>query len=336
MQTNRVFLKRLQNLGVDQSGAIATYAAIGILVFLGFGALTVDIGHMVSVKGELQKAADAGALAGARGLWPQDLATSTTRVPDGTAAESKASYTAKQNQVERVNLTNEEVTAQVGRWDYAAKQFIPGNSSSANGVKVTTRRANVQMVLAQALGLVPRNMSASAVAIMDFAACVGKGSLPIAVNLDNALVPGDDIYIGFNPDPEDNGGWFAVAPDSASASTFKDYIQNDSCPELKVGDPLSLENGVDTTALQVLKAELATRTDDWLVFLPVVDTPKFNHTDQVDSFVCVKLVDIKDTGTPKYVHGVIKYTGLMEQALPGPGKTGVPSTGALAPPKLVN
>ena len=52
------------------------------------------------------------------------------------------------------------------------------------------------------------------------------------------------IYIGFNPDPEDNGGWFAVDPDSTSASTFKDYIRNDSCPPLHIGDTIDLQNGV--------------------------------------------------------------------------------------------
>ena len=38
------------------------------MVLVGFAALALDIGHLVSVKGELQKAADAGALAGARAL----------------------------------------------------------------------------------------------------------------------------------------------------------------------------------------------------------------------------------------------------------------------------
>ena len=76
-------------------------------------------------------------------------------------------------------------------------------------------------------------MSAVAIAIMDFATAVGKGTLPIAVNQDYAKTPGIIIYIGFNPDPEDNGGWFAKAPDTASANTFKDYIDNDSCPPLQ-------------------------------------------------------------------------------------------------------
>ena len=47
--------------------------AIGLVVFLGFGALALDIAHLVSVKRELTKAAEAGALSGARGLWPMDL-----------------------------------------------------------------------------------------------------------------------------------------------------------------------------------------------------------------------------------------------------------------------
>jgi len=68
MHLNRAFLKRLSEFGADQSGAIAAYVAVGLVAFLGFAALTVDIGYMVSVKSELQKAADAGALAGARGL----------------------------------------------------------------------------------------------------------------------------------------------------------------------------------------------------------------------------------------------------------------------------
>ena len=38
------------------------------------------------------------------------------------------------------------------------------------------------MILAQVLGQDPRNMSASAIAVMDFATAVGKGTLPIAVN----------------------------------------------------------------------------------------------------------------------------------------------------------
>ena len=66
------------------------------------------------------------------------------------------------------------------------------------------------------------------------------------------------------------------------------------------------------------------------MFLPVVDTPKFNHEDQIDAFVAVKITEIKQTGNPKYVKGWVMTMAEAESALPGGGKYG-----ALAPPKLV-
>jgi Flp pilus assembly protein TadG len=319
-----------QNFWTNESGAVAAYVGIGIVVFLGFAALALDIAHMVSVKRELVKAAEAGALAGARGLWPVDLSTATSRDPDWSNAETKASATAKKNQVDGVNLATGEVTVEVGRWNYTTQTFTPGNNSSANGVRVTTRRNRVPMILAQVLGQAPRDMSASASAIMDFATAVGKGTIPIAVNQDFAQTPGITVYIGFNPDPEDDGGWFAVTPDKVNAATLKDYITNDSVPPLHIGDTIDLQNGVVDTALKLLADELANHPDGWVVLLPVVDTPKFNHTDQVDAFVPVRITEIKDQGNPKYVKGTVLTMAEAASALPGGGKFG-----ALAPPKLV-
>ena len=66
---------------------------------------------------------------------------------------------------------------------------------------------------------------------MDFATAVGEGTIPIAVNKDYADDPASARYSsGFNPDPEDNGGWFAKDPDGANAKTVKDYIDNATCP----------------------------------------------------------------------------------------------------------
>jgi Flp pilus assembly protein TadG len=314
----------------NESGAVAVYVAIGLVVLLGFGALALDIAHMVTIKRELTKAAEAGAMSGARGLWPQDISTATSRDPSWSNGQTQALTTATKNRVDGANLTTGEVTVEVGRWNYATKTFTPGNNSSANGVRVTTRRNNVQMILAQILGQSSKNMSATAVAVMDFATAVGKGCIPIAVNQDYAETPGVTVYIGFNPDPEDNGGWFAVDPDNVNASTLKDYIKNDSVPPLNIGDIIDLQNGVVDAALKLLKDELALHPDGWVVMLPVVDTPKFNHTDQIDAFVPVKITEVKDSGDPKYVKGEILTMAEMASALPGGG-----NFGALAPPKLV-
>ena len=334
MPMNRVFLKRLKNLGVDQSGAIAAYAAIGLTVFLGLGALTVDIGHMVSVKGELQKAADAGALAGARGLWPVNLSTATSREPNGSNAETIALTTAKNNRVDGLNLTDAEVIKEAGVWDYSTKSFTHGDNSDARGVRVTTQRADVQMFLAKILGQVPKDMSATAVAVMDFAAEVGKGSLPIAVNLPTTVKPGDEVKIIFGPDNTDNGGWFAVEV-NANAATLKDYINNDSCPALKIGDTLTLNNGQVDAALKLLETELSAYPDGWVVLLPGVSTPKYNQTDKIDSFVPIKITKVQPGGGEKYIMGTLLTLAEAQSAQPGPGKPGgVPYSG-LSTPKLV-
>ena len=66
---NRRAKKKL-TLALDESGAVAVVVAIIFAVLCGFVALAVDIGHMVRVKAELQRTADAGALAGVTGFVP--------------------------------------------------------------------------------------------------------------------------------------------------------------------------------------------------------------------------------------------------------------------------
>jgi len=314
----------------NDSGTVTVIAALGMTVFLGFAALGLDIAHMLSVKRELTKAAEAGALSGARGLWPVDITSAINRDPKCDIATSWALAATTKNQVDGSNLAATEVTVEVGRWDYVANQFTPGINSSANSVRVTTRRSDVQMMFSRIFGVNSEYMSAQALAVMDFAGGVGKGTLPIAVNQDYAQNPGLTIYIGFNPDPEDNGGWFAAEPDNVNAKTLKDYIKNDSCPPLNIGDTIDLTNGVVDSALQELKTELATHPGGWDVLLPVVDTPKFNHEDKIDAFVPVRILEVQDSANPKYVKCQILTMGEAASALPGGG-----NFGALAPPKLL-
>ena len=53
----------------SERGAVAVIVAILIALFIMFTALAVDIGHLYVAHNELQNAADAGALAGARFLY---------------------------------------------------------------------------------------------------------------------------------------------------------------------------------------------------------------------------------------------------------------------------
>jgi Flp pilus assembly protein TadG len=319
----------------NDSGAVAVFVAIGLVVFLGCAALALDIAHMVSVRRELVKAAEAGALSGARGLWPVVLVNGTSRDPDCTAGAAKALATATDNVVNGSNLAAAEVTAEPGQWNYAAKTFTPGSNSSANGVRVTTHRNNVPMILAQFLGQDPKNMSASAVAVMDFVGTVGKGCLPIAINSGYVNPPFPNItslFINFTPDPSDNAGWFTDPPDPASAKTIKDYIDG-NCPPLYQFQQINLQNGNDATCLQDLQTQLQAVNaagGDWIVCLPVVNTDKFNQQSPIESFCSFKITAVNDSGNPKGVTGYVQDLSCFETGLPGGAKSG-----ALAPPKLV-
>ena len=63
--------KKLAKLRAETSGAVAVITAIALVMICGAAALAIDWGHLVSVKNDLQTAADASALAGARALCTQ-------------------------------------------------------------------------------------------------------------------------------------------------------------------------------------------------------------------------------------------------------------------------
>lgn len=165
---------------------------------------------------------------------------------------------------------------------------------------------------------------------MDFAISVGYGCLPIAVNRAFTNPNSPLLFINFTPDPNDNGGWFTDPPAPASDRTSRDYINNASCPPLEKYDWINLNNGNDTSCLQDLAAKLLEHAGNWIVCLPVVDTDKFNQSQQITDFVPFKITHVTCTGSNKGITGTVVTFEKFQKALPGEGKVG-----GLAPPKLV-
>ena len=77
-------------LALDESGAVAIVVALIFSALCGFVALAVDMGHIVRVKAELQRTADAAALAGATGLLPYTGIGSASPTPNWTQGQTKA------------------------------------------------------------------------------------------------------------------------------------------------------------------------------------------------------------------------------------------------------
>ena len=68
-------MRRYQNRRARRGGSILIVTAAGMIAFMGFCALAIDYGVLVSDKNRLQRACDAGALAGASQLPDKDKAT---------------------------------------------------------------------------------------------------------------------------------------------------------------------------------------------------------------------------------------------------------------------
>ena len=104
--------QRVKGLVAGQAGSVAVSVAVVLVVLLGMSAVAIDYGHLTSVQSELKKAAEAGALAGARSLVPYVGAPST---PNWIAGQNKATQTVLLNRADNQALTDCQV--EYGYWN---------------------------------------------------------------------------------------------------------------------------------------------------------------------------------------------------------------------------
>jgi uncharacterized membrane protein len=144
-----------------------------VIVILGCGALAVDIGYFYNVKNELQVAADAAALAGAKDL-------DGTNIPTQTISRNTASFYSGLNSAagSAVLVSNDGTSSlspsndiTVGFWDISTgyNAFSAG-TLTINAVQVRTRRTadspggGVGRLFVHIISSVPTDISATAVA----------------------------------------------------------------------------------------------------------------------------------------------------------------------------
>jgi uncharacterized membrane protein len=174
---NRRMQKTL-TMALDESGAAAIVIAIVFALLCGFVGLAVDIGHMVTVKAELQRTADAGALAGATGLLPYNN-PGPNQMPNWIQGQNKAQSIINNaaNLADNQTFTTTDSTVIYGYWllkpptDYVqpplptvyplTPAYLPEPA-----INVTLSR-NVTLYLAPLVGISnPKTVSATATAIL--------------------------------------------------------------------------------------------------------------------------------------------------------------------------
>jgi Flp pilus assembly protein TadG len=192
----------------DREGATLIFVALSMVALLSVAGLAIDVGYAFVVKAELQSAADAAALAGARLLY----------LSDGTAvngaANAAAADWATRNQAEQLTVTVENVER--GHWRFSDRTFTPNETSGAppdmartteqldddtdfvNAVRVVTRRTadgsgNLrQPFFAGIFGAGALMVRATAIAYIGYAGTLAPGEVyqPFAV-CRQALMEGD-------------------------------------------------------------------------------------------------------------------------------------------------
>lgn len=131
-----------------EKGAIAPIVALGLLAFVGFMALGIDLGQLYMVRNELQNVADGAALAAAKQLIRDGGGGAAT--VDCPAATQAAIDCAKKNYSfgvdDPIKITAADVT--VGLWDLSTKQFTTTGCSptatGVNAVQVTVHRSGTE------------------------------------------------------------------------------------------------------------------------------------------------------------------------------------------------
>jgi Flp pilus assembly protein TadG len=221
----------------DQRGISAVLIAVCLVMLLGFVALAIDIGHLAVARNELQNAADAGALAGARYLYNDDGQSIN---PNANQLGYDAAVANRSEQVPvEVNWPGENTgDVQRGHWSFATRTFTPNNSLNAlpiwlysedeldsntdfiNAVRVRTRRQNTPIAswFAGIFGYQGFEGFAEAVAYIGYAGNVWEGDidLPIAICENSIYSPdgtkldcnvGRMINSGSQVESNETGGW---------------------------------------------------------------------------------------------------------------------------------
>ncbi len=170
----------------NRRGVVAVKVAFLLVPMMGMLALAIDYGYVLNVRTDLQRAADAAALAAVRDL-----------VPDSNGNQDLAKVRARVREYARANVrgvaefTVLDCDIEIGRYDpaMAYSTFTIENDGTFDTVRVKVRRdaqANspVSLFFARVLGINNSNVAAAATAVLQKATILEPGAdvLPFSVH----------------------------------------------------------------------------------------------------------------------------------------------------------
>jgi Flp pilus assembly protein TadG len=333
-------------LALDESGAFGVIGAIVFAMLCGFAGLALDFGHYYKVKAELQRTADAGALAGVTGFIP--YTGSAPKTPNWTAGEALAikMITDSHNKADNIQYATGDATINVvsGYWllkpaledTQTLPKLRPDSTKLPEpAVKVTLSR-DVTMYLAPLIAFSgPIRATATATAILPEVYGV-TGVPPIGVDIDTVynIGPGGTLTIDFSEQdikPQSNkgiAGWINLSGDNSVPSVrFDAPMFANPTGDVQTNSEVYFTPGTEATLMGSL-----VQVGETLI-LPVVDSVEKAVWKNIITWSAFK-VDSKDANS---MTGHFEEIGYIPGQKPDERPTGLPETPFIwSTPKLVS
>lgn len=356
--------KKLARLMGETSGAVAVVTGIALVAICGAAALATDWGRLSSVQNELQVAADASSLSGARALCKQIPGTSFVAIPNWGEGTTYTAEILGKNAADGVLLANADI--QLGVWNLAWQwstaprdgttgtiQLLPQSTKldathlPAVRVKIDKKAGEnngpVQFSLARVMGINDASPSAQAVAAVFPRKKWGIKSVP-AQSCFPFATPISWVRDHINDDPptpfrigstyhsEDGGEWTSFLIDANNVPAIRDLILN--------GNPDPMTVGVDNIYIQpgtksVLYSDLAVDVGKIGLLPIVVDDFATHEFSPLLGFVPFYLEATGGSGTSCYVQGHFVKGFVDYDATPGPSDESLYFGADAATPSLV-
>ena len=309
---------------LDDKGATVVLVAICMGIFLGFVALAVDVGYMMVARAELQRTADAAALAGARqlGVLYEGMDYEAQQIYDASADEdlikTAATSVASQNKAAGSNVVIDPDDVTIGRWDQTNSPPFTNETLVADAVQVVARRDSsalstgpISTFFARVLGINTINVSATATAALTSLSSVEEGGLPVPVGISQFFFSNpeychDNITFYPSNSPESCAGWHIY--DRTEYNNANDYALRTTITQLDEGTYQSSELGVGTQ-FQFTGGTMSTQTFAAMQTL-------YDHNKDVNGEweVTVPVYESDDCGNP---HGTITIVGFARVIITG-------------------
>jgi hypothetical protein len=344
----------IKKLLCHQRGAVVIWFALLLPVLLGLAALAIDLARLSLTKAELQNAADAAALGGAR-----SLSDPGGQPYNWTAAEAKALELAQHNIANAEQIQNAVI--ETGYWNLDDPSLglrdtlstpVAGDVAAVRArvaISSTQNNGPLPFFFAPILGIDESDVEASAIAILP-AAAGGTGLFPFVIkesileyywdtdtNSPKLAPSGQPYSIKVNLESYypsgGEGTWSSLNDPKAKSSDSKIgaiITGGGNVTPLSIGDDVWIATGTMQNLYQNKKYPLPIGKN---IAIPVVTNLDPGSSQPIVAIAGFKITGVGGNGNKSYLTGNFIFAWTSGTLYPGSG-TGTP-LGAYAPPVLV-